>query len=453
MKDCIEAQRSFFDSGETLDVKFRRKQLKLLEELLRENEEQLFEAIYSDFQKSEFETTVTELEFIYMEIREAVRKLDRWSRPQRVATNLLNFPSHSFVMPEPLGVSLIIGTWNYPYQLCLLPAVAAIAAGCTIVLKPSELAPASSAIMAKLINENFHPGYFWVEEGGAETTQELLKHKFDKIFFTGSTEVGKIIYKAAAEHLTPVTLELGGKSPAFVTANCDLGMSVKRLIYAKFINAGQTCIAPDYVMVDKQIEQQFLQRCKKEIQKTEYRISNHNYVQIVNHRHFDRLLALLDEEKVYYGGETDRDARTISPTILQNVDFSDAVMQEEIFGPLLPVIPYDNLDLALKQAAQLPKPLSCYVFSKRKAEQRKVLNALSFGGGCINEALMHVTNPYLPFGGVGASGFGRYHSKAGFLAFSNLKGVMKKPTWFELSLKYHPLTTVKLWWIRLLYRV
>lgn len=452
MHDLVKEQREFFNSNVTQDIAFRKKQLRKLKSLLQASEKELCEAIYADFQKSEFETIATELELVYKDIRMALSNLSAWAERRRVSTNLVNFPARSYVIPEPLGVSLVIGAWNYPYQLSFAPAVAAIAAGCTVILKPSEIPSNASAVMARLINENFNPEYFKVVEGGVAETQELLKQRFDKIFFTGSTRVGKIIYKAAAEHLTPVTLELGGKCPAFITADSNLRMSVKRLIWAKFLNAGQTCIAPDYVMVEEKIKDRFLELCVKEIEKREYNTKNHNFPQIINSENLERLAGLLESEKIYYGGVVDTETRTMSPTILRDVTFEDKVMQEEIFGPVLAVITFTDLDEAISKVKTLSKPLSCYVFSNNSLVKKKVMEEISFGCGGVNEAVMQITNPNLPFGGVGPSGIGKYHGEAGFREFSNFKGVIRKTTRFELNLKYHPLTKMKLWWIRTFFK-
>ncbi len=448
MKQIIEDQKSFFNTHTTKNIDFRIKQLDALQAVLKDNESLLNEAIYTDFKKSEFDTYVSELALLYNDIKEAKRNIKKWSRKKRVSTNLLNFPASSYIIPEPLGVCLVIGAWNYPYQLSLAPVVAALAAGNTVVLKPSELPSKTSEVMAKLINENFDPKVFKVIEGGVSETTELLKQDFDKIFFTGSTKVGKIVYKAAAENLTPVTLEMGGKSPAFVTEDCNLKMTVKRMMWAKFLNAGQTCIAPDYVMVHEKVKEKFLELVKNEIEEEHFKFENHNYVQIINDDNFDRLAAMIKPEQVYFGGNTDIKARYIQPTILQNVSFSDSVMQEEIFGPILPVIAYTNLDKAITEVRKFPKPLSCYVFTDDKKTKQKILNEVSFGGGAINDAVMHISNPNLPFGGVGQSGIGNYHGKAGFDCFTHYKSILDKPTWLELPIKYYPHTNQKLKWIK-----
>ena len=448
MHQLVTNQRTYFNTNATKSIKFRQQQLKRLKKALQSNEALLYDAIYSDFKKSPFETYFSELALVYYDIDEACKNLNKWSRKQRVGTNLLNFPATSYIVPEPLGVSLVIGAWNYPYQLSLAPMVAAMAAGCTVVLKPSELPTRTSSSMAKIISENFSPEYIAVVEGGVQETTELLQQKFDKIFFTGSTAVGKIVYKAAAENLTPVTLELSGKSPAFVLKDCDLKMTVKRLIWAKFLNAGQTCIAPDFIMVDASIEQEFLVRCKEEIEKEQFSFDNGNYTQIINDRNLMRLQEMIDPEKVSYGGKVIEEQRYIEPTIMENVSFDDAVMQEEIFGPILPVMTYNNLEEAVDQVRKLPNPLSCYVFTRNRKIKMKILNEISFGGGMVNDAVTHISNSNLPFGGVGSSGIGSYHGEAGFKAFTHYKGIVEKSTLLELPLKYYPHSKRKLWWIK-----
>lgn len=448
MQEIVEVQKKFFQTNATKEIPFRIAQLKKLENLLRENEEVLHKAIYTDFKKSSFENYTTEISLLYHDIKEAVKNIREWSSKKRVGTNMANLPAKSYIIPEPLGTSLIIGAWNYPYQLSLAPAIAAIAAGNTVILKPSELPINTSKVMAKLINENFDPGFFKVVEGGVTETTALLGQRFDKIFFTGSIGVGKIVYQAAAKHLTPVTLELGGKSPAIITENCNLKITVKRLIWGKFLNAGQTCIAPDYVMVHKSIKDSFLEMAKNEIGKSRFKVEDDNYVQIINDAHVQRLINLIDADKVYVGGKYDLKARIIEPTILKDVSFDDEIMQDEIFGPILPVIEYGDLDAAIAQIRTRPKPLACYIFTNNKKERQKVLNGISFGGGAVNDAVMHIANSNLGFGGVGDSGIGAYHGEHGFRAFSHYKGILEKSTWIEPDLKYYPHTKSKLKWIK-----
>ena len=318
MKELVAQQRQFFNSHTTKDISFRIKQLTSLEDVLNDNIKLLDRAVFNDFKKSSFENYMTEIGIVLYDIKQAKKKLTRWSSKQRVKTNLGNFPAKSYIIPEPLGVTLIISSWNYPYQLSLAPMVAAIAAGNTIILKPSEISSQTSGVMASILNEAFNPNFLKVIQGGVQETTELLKQKFDKIFFTGSTTVGKIIYKAAAEHLTPVTLELGGKSPVIITKDANIKMAAKRIVWGKFLNAGQTCIAPDYLYVDAQISETLLKALTKEIEKARYSFENDNYVQIINERNFDRLAALLDPSKIYCGGHTDKAQRYIAPTLLHD---------------------------------------------------------------------------------------------------------------------------------------
>ena len=444
MEQIIVRQRTFFNTQATKNLKFRITQLEKLERVLKTNIPALDDAIFKDFKKSAFENYVTELALLFHDIKEAKNNLRRWSRKQKVSTNIANFPASSYIIPEPLGVCLVMGAWNYPYQLSFAPAIAAIAAGNTVVLKPSELPSNTSAIIAKLVNENFDPSVFKVVEGGIPETTELLEQRFDKIFFTGSTKVGKIVYKAAARYLTPVTLELGGKSPAFILKDANLKIAAKRLIWAKYLNAGQTCIAPDYILVDNKVASKFQEYCKAEILKADYSFDNGNFLQIINESNFNRLTKMIDVSKIYYGGKTDRASRYIEPTILNNVSFDDACMQEEIFGPILPIIVYDNLDDVIPKVREFSKPLSCYIFTSSSKTKKRLLNEFSFGGGAINDAVMHISNPNLPFGGVGDSGMGTYHGEAGFKAFSHYKSILDKPTWLELPLKYSPYSKGKL---------
>jgi aldehyde dehydrogenase (NAD+) len=448
MNDIVSQQRTFFYTHKTKAIQFRLAQLNKLEQLLKSNEDLLNQAIYEDFKKSKFDTYVTELALLYQDLKEAKKNVRKWSKTKRVGTNILNFPARSYIIPEPLGVCLVIGAWNYPYQLTLAPVIAAIAAGNTVVIKPSEISPKTSALMAELINENFDSGFLKVVEGGIPETTALLECKYDKIFFTGSPQVGKIIYQAAAKNLTPVTLELGGKSPAIITADSNLKMTVKRMVWAKFINAGQTCIAPDYVLVHKSVEKKLLELLKLEIEKENFSIENGNYTQIINERHLNRLSGMFSSENVFVGGKIDTLNRTIEPTVLQDVKYSDNVMKEEIFGPILPVISYQNIKEVIQYVNDNPKPLACYVFTNNNQVKKKILNEISFGGGAVNDAIMHIANSNLPFGGVGNSGIGSYHGEAGFKSFSHYKSILDKSNLMELSLKYYPHSKGKLSWIQ-----
>ncbi|NOR86218.1 MAG: aldehyde dehydrogenase family protein [Bacteroidales bacterium] len=445
-QELLDGQRAFFNSNATKSVSFRKEQMKKLLQLLKDNEAELDKAIYADFKKSSFENYATELSMIYSELKHSIKKVKYWSQKKWVATNLANFPGSSYIIPEPLGNTLVIGAWNYPYLLSLHPAISAIAAGNTVILKPSELAMNTSNLMAKLINENFDSNYFHVIEGGVKETTELLEQKFDKIFYTGSSSVGKIIMRAASEHLTPVVLELGGKSPAIITKGASIKMATKRLVWGKFLNGGQTCVAPDYLMVDKSIKAQLIEEIKKQItaihgddpQKSEA------FVRIINPRHFKRLTQLIDQNKVIVGGNTDEQNLYIAPTLMDKVNWDDAVMKEEIFGPILPILEYDDLDDAIAQIKAQAKPLALYLFTNKKSIRDKVFHEISFGGGALNETIMHLANPNLPFGGVGNSGTGSYHGEYGFAAFSHQKSIIQKTTWFEPFIKYAPYNSFKL---------
>ena len=442
--DILQQQKTFFNTHATKDLNFRKAQLQKLKKVVKSNEKLLYDAIYQDFGKSEFETFGTEISFVYKDIDYYLKNLKSFAKPKSVLTNIVNQMGSSKIVFEPLGNCLVIGAWNYPYQLTLTPVIAAIAAGNTCMIKPSELPENTMKAMAKLINENFDAQFLYVVEGGVEETTAILKLRFDKIFFTGSPRVGKIVYKAAAEHLTPVTLELGGKSPAFVTEKADLQIAARRIVWGKFINAGQTCVAPDYLYVAENIKDKFLKILIEEIKKRNYTDNVDHYCKIINERNFDRLEKMIDREKVVFGGETNREKRYISPTVLDNVTWEDLVMQEEIFGPILPILTYKNLETAMQTVVEGEKPLSAYLFSNDAKEQELFTEKLSFGGGCINDTLMHLSNDRLPFGGVGNSGIGHYHGKFGFEAFSHQKAILKKSNYLEPELKYPPYSDAKL---------
>ena len=447
-QEIVDQQRNFFNTNATKNISFRIQELKRLKNVLKQNETLLYQAIYQDFKKSEFETYLTELSIIYHEIDLALVKVKKWAKKKKVSTGLANLPGKSYIIPEPYGTVLVIGAWNYPYQLSLCPAIAAIAAGCTVVLKPSEVPSRTSEVMAQLINQNFDPKLFKVVEGSVKETTALLEIRFDKIFFTGSVPVGKIVYQAAAKHLTPVTLELGGKSPAIITKDVNIDMTAKRLVWAKYLNAGQTCIAPDYVLVDTTIKDKFLAAIKKYIEKSDYHVDNDNYTQIINEKNLDRLNDLINEDKIFIGGKGNKEERVIPPTVLTDVAYTDKVMQEEIFGPIMPILTFDTIDEAIERVKKFEKPLSFYVFTKNSTTRKRILNEISFGGGAVNDAVMHFTEQTLPFGGVGESGIGTYHGKYGFEAFSHYKSVLQKPFWVELDLKYAPYSSKKLKWLK-----
>ena len=447
-QNILTSQKAFFRTQKTKNLKFRKLNLEKLKKLITENEEILYEAIEKDFGKSKFETYITEISFILKDIDYYLKNLNSLSKPKKVKTNLANQFGTSKIYSEPLGCILVIGAWNYPYQLSLSPLIAALAAGNCCILKPSEVAENTMKAMAKLINENFDSDYLTVFEGGIDETTEILKLKFDKIFFTGSTKVGKIVYKAAAENLTPVTLELGGKSPAIVTKNADLDITAKRIVWGKFLNAGQTCVAPDYILAHENIQNELLEKLKFYINKFNYEANSEQYTKIINQKNFNRLVKLINYDKIYIGGNFEENNLYIEPTILQNIDWNDEVMKEEIFGPILPVIAFNDFDYILNEILQHEKPLAAYLFSNNSKEKENFTNTLSFGGGCINDVVMHLGNEKLPFGGVGNSGIGSYHGKYGFETFSHQKAILDKKTWGEPDLKYPPYSQNKIKWMK-----
>ena len=447
-EEILADQRTFFNSLKTRPLQFRKRNLEKLREVIRKNEDFLYEAVYKDFSKSKFDTYTTEISFVLKDIEYYLKNLNSLAKPKKVKTNLANQLGKSRIYTDPLGCTLVIGAWNYPYQLSLSPMIAALAAGNTCIVKPSEVAEHTMKAMAKIINENFPKEYLFVVEGGVEEITEILKLKFDKIFFTGSTKVGQIVYEAAAKNLTPVTLELGGKSPAIVTANADFEVAAKRIVWGKFLNAGQTCVAPDYILVDEKVKDSFLDALKAQIQKFNYQPGAEHYTQIINQRNFERLIQFIDQEKIYLGGNYDLQKKYIEPTILHNVNWDDNVMQEEIFGPILPVLTFKNFNEALLKISEKEKPLAAYLFTKNPEEKEQFKSKISFGGGCINDVVMHLSNDHLPFGGVGNSGIGNYHGKFGFDTFSHQKSVLERVTWGEPDIKYPPYSEKKLNWIK-----
>jgi acyl-CoA reductase-like NAD-dependent aldehyde dehydrogenase len=439
VETLLQQQRDFFDAGRTQPVAFRIEQLQRLKQAVLDRQNALMDALRADLRKPQLESFLTEIGVV-QEIDHALKRLKSWAKPQRVSVSLQQFPASAQIYPEPLGVALIISPWNYPVQLAISPLVGAIAAGNCVMLKPSEIAPHTSSAIASLIAETFDPAYICAVEGGVETSQDLLSQPFDHIFFTGSTHIGKVVMEAAAKHLTPVTLELGGKSPCIVDADTDLETTARRIAWGKFINAGQTCIAPDYLLVDRTIKPQLLERlqgCIREFYGDDPAASP-DFARIVSDKHFQRLSNLLGAGKIIAGGETDADSRYIAPTIIDLDDPDVPVMADEIFGPILPVLEYNNLNEAIAFVNQRPKPLALYLFSRNHHRQEQVLQATSSGGVCINDTVIQVGVPSLPFGGVGHSGMGAYHGKASFDTFSHYKSVLRKPFWLDLKWRYAP---------------
>ncbi|MBD3400735.1 MAG: aldehyde dehydrogenase family protein [Candidatus Coatesbacteria bacterium] len=448
--DLVAAQRGYFATGATRDLKLRYDTLEQLLRLVEGAEGELNAALRTDLGKPAFEAYATEFGLFTEELRFIKARLYSWSRPRRVRTPLFDFPAKTRIHPEPYGTAAILAPWNYPFLLLAAPTLGALAAGNTAVLKPSEFAPATAAFVEKLINDNFPPELLVVVTGEAQTARELLAQPLDYIFFTGSPAVGKKVMQAAAERLTPLTLELGGKSPAVVDADAELKVCARRLIWGKFINAGQTCIAPDYVLVRAGIKDRLLELLKAQIERfygAEPRKSA-DYARIVNDRHLERLIALIDEEKVYCGGEYDRQTRYLAPTILDGVGWGDAVMQEEVFGPLLPVLTFNDLGEALAAINARPRPLALYYFGQDRRHKRRVVEECSFGGGCINETVMHMVTSRAPFGGVGRSGMGAYNGRWSFDTFTHYKTVLEKGTWLDIPLRYPPYDEQKLRWTR-----
>ncbi len=438
VKDIIRKQREFFATGKTKDVEWRIEQLKRLKQAIVAHQEAILNAVKADLGRPDFEAYF-EIASI-ADINYAIKHLKSWVKPKKVRAGIEQFPASAQIYPEPLGVVLIIAPWNYPFQLMISPLTGAIAAGNCAVLKPSEIAANTSSVITDIIQTTFDPAYIAVVEGGVETSQALLEEKFDHIFFTGGTAIGKIVMQAAAKHLTPVTLELGGKSPCVVDSDVDLKHTAKRITWGKYLNAGQTCIAPDYLLVDRRIKSDLLteiQKCVIEFYGNDPAQSP-DYGRIISHRHFERLEPLLKEGKIVIGGQTKAQEKYIAPTVIDGVSWESPVMQEEIFGPILPVLEYEEIKDAIAQINARPKPLALYIFSKNEQKQQQVLQETSSGGVCINDTVMQFGVSSLPFGGVGDSGIGNYHGKASFDTFSHYKSVLKKGLWFDQNWRYPP---------------
>ena len=434
----IEQQRQFYARGKTKDIDFRRQQLEKLKAAIEQKESQIIAALHQDLRKPELEGYI-ELA-VLQDINFALKHLKSWTKRKKVKAPLNQFPASAYIYSEPLGNVLIIGPWNYPFSLMISPLIGAIAAGNCTIIKPSELAPQTSHVLTELIDDTFDPEYIAAIEGGVETSQALLAENFDHIFFTGGTKIGKIVMEAAAKNLTPVTLELGGKSPCVVDSNIDLKETAKRIAWGKFLNAGQTCIAPDYLLVDKQIKSELIEAIKQCVRDFygDNPQESPDLARIINRRQFDRLQGLLSEDEIVFGGETNADDLYISPTLMSDPAVDSPLMEEEIFGPILPILEYDNLSSAIALINSRSKPLALYIFSKDKNIQQQILMNTSSGGVCINDTVMQVGVNELPFGGVGESGIGSYHGKASFDTFSHQKSVLKKSFRFDLNWRYAP---------------
>ncbi len=438
----LQQLRAYFNAGHTRPYAFRRQQLQALKKAVQTHEDALQTALYQDLHKSPEEAWVTETGFLLNEIKYAISHLRDWMEPQKVGTNLLNLPSGSSIHAEPLGVVLIVAPWNYPLQLLLTPLVGAIAAGNCVVLKASEFAPATAAVMKKMITEFFDPSYILYTEGdGAEVVPAMMNNfRFDHVFYTGSTAVGKQVYKMAAEKLVPVTLELGGKSPCVIEADADLKVAARRIAMTKFSNAGQMCIAVDYVLIHESVKDKWVEEMKRALRTffSDNPEQSHEYGRIINHRQYDRISGYLQQGKLLYGGKQNRDALYIEPTLLSDISTGASVMEEEIFGPVLPVIGFTDRKEALGVIAKHPDPLAFYVYTADKKKAAQWLQDVPSGNACINNSSLHATNHHLPFGGRGNSGIGAYHGHHSFNIFSHQKGVLRTPTWFDPAMKYPP---------------
>lgn len=444
----FQDQRSYFDSGATRTTLFRLKQLRALKHMVKNQEEALLEALYKDLGKPAFEAYTGEIGLFYEEVTRSITHLQSWVKQKNVSTPLVLEPAKSWIQPEPKGVVLILGPWNYPFHLVMIPLVGAMAAGNCVMVKPSEQTPHMADLIQSMIEKTFEPRYVTVVRGsGAEVGPKLIQpHRFDHIFFTGSAAVGKEILAMAAPHLTPVTLELGGKSPAIVTEDANLEVAGRRIMWAKCYNAGQTCTAPDYLLVHQEVKDELLGHMVEAIHSFygPDPLKSDSYSRLVNQKHFDKLVGYLSDGTTVTGGEVDREQLYIAPTILDDITQEDSVMQEEIFGPILPVITFSELDQVVDIVRRHRYPLSLYLFTENRQTEKTIIESLAFGGGCINNCIVHQVNPHLPFGGIGNSGMGRYHGVASFQLFSNMKAMIQSHTWPDPDLRYPPFDEEKL---------
>lgn len=438
--ELVKAQNDFYKTQKTKDISFRLSLLKALKNEIISKENAIYDALYEDFKKSKFESFISEYGLVISEINLAIKKLKTWSKPKRVKSSILTFPSSDYVYKEPYGTVLVIAPWNYPFLLAIEPLIMAIAAGNTVVLKPSELTKNTSNILTKIIQNVFPKNIAASVEGGIDVATELLAQKWDSIFFTGSTKVGKIVAEAAAKHLTPVTLELGGKSPCIIDDTVDLKLVSRRLVWGKLFNGGQTCIAPDYVIVKSVLKDELITHLKQEIIKRygENPKDSEDYPRIINDKNLKRLKGLLENTNIVFGGDIDEKSNYMSPTLVDNPSLDDAIMQEEIFGPILPILTYNTEEEINKIILNSVKPLALYLFSKDKSFRDSIIKTYNFGGGVVNDLLVHFGNQRLPFGGIGNSGMGKNHGKHGFDTFSHEKAIMKRGTWIDPSFRYPP---------------
>lgn len=440
---CIEKivinQRKYFNDGFTRDISFRKRQLITLKKIIEKNENIIMNALNEDLSKSKFEAYATEIGIVYQEINYMLKNIKKFMNPKRRRSSITNFPSKAYEYQEPYGSVLIISPWNYPFQLVMIPLIGAIAAGNCAVIKPSEFSKSTSSVLSKIL-EGFPDEYICVIEGEKEVSQRLLEEKFDYIFFTGSPTVGKIVMKKASKHLTPVTLELGGKSPCIVDKEMDLDLVAKRIVWGKLLNSGQTCIAPDYVLVHKESKDELIVLMKKYIEEFygSHPENNPDYPKIINKKHFDRLKRLIKESDNSWGGKTNENNLKIAPVILENSNWDSNIMKDEIFGPIIPILTYEEKEEIIEKINSRHKPLALYCFTNSKEFENEIIDKIMFGGGCINDTMVHIATSHLPFGGVGNSGMGSYHGKKSFYTFSHTKAVLKRGKWIDISLRYPP---------------
>lgn len=435
----VEKQRSFFKSGKTLDIKYRIKYLKGLYNAIKKHENELYDALYYDLGKSKREAFMCEIGLVLSEISYMLKHIKKWAAPQKRRTAISQFPAKCFTICHPYGTVLIMSPWNYPFFLCLEPLVEAIAAGNTAIIKTSEYSINTNLVVSKIIEDVFSKEYVSVVFGGLVENQALIHSCFDYIFFTGSKNVGNVVYQAASKRRIPVTLELGGKSPCIVSSSAKIKMAAKRIVFGKLLNAGQTCVAPDYIFVSNEIHDAFIAALKEQINKQygDY-LTSPNYGKIINKHHFERIVSLIEQDKVVYGGHYDEKSLKIEPTILDDVSFSSTIMSQEIFGPLFPIVRYDDLDEVIEYVNGHDAPLACYIFSEDRAFINKIIRNIGFGGGCINDTIIHLASSHLPFGGYKESGMGSYHGKNGFYTFSHVKSIVKKKAYLDMPMRYSP---------------
>ncbi|MBO7605736.1 MAG: aldehyde dehydrogenase [Elusimicrobiaceae bacterium] len=440
LNKILEEQRKFFASGATLDIDLRLAKLKLLKDTIKQYEKEISAALKQDLGKSEFESFMCEIGLVYEEISYMLKNTKRLAAEKTVHTPLVNSVARSYTKPTPYGNTLIISPWNYPFLLTMGPLIDAIAAGNTAMIKPSKNSMATTLIMGKIIRSCFKEEYVYLVDQDIDGARNLIKEKFDFIFFTGSTNIGKEVLRCAAENLTPVVLELGGKSPCIVDQSADLKLAARRIIFGKFLNCGQTCVAPDYVLCHKSIaadlQKQLCAQTQKQYGKKPF--ENKNYGKIISEKHFDRLSGLMEPEKIIFGGQTDKDTSQIAPTIMANITWQDKIMQEEIFGPVLPILTFENIEEVIDLLNQKPKPLALYLFSNDKQTVKQITSRVRYGGGCINDTIMHLANTEMPFGGVGESGMGAYHGEQGFKTFTHTKSIVDKKNWIDFPVRYSP---------------